>query len=84
MRHDSGLHVLAAPAAPESSETITKAHVKQILSTLLDGYDMVVVDAGSTLDERVLTDLRGRRVRPPARSPRRSARSRRCMPCSNT
>ena len=55
MRHDSGLHVLAAPAAPESSETITKAHVKQILSILLEGYDMVVVDAGSTLDERVLT-----------------------------
>ena len=55
MRHDSGLHVLAAPAAPESSETITKAHVKQILSILLEGYDMVVIDAGSTLDERVLT-----------------------------
>jgi pilus assembly protein CpaE len=55
MRHDSGLHVLAAPAAPESSETITKAHVKQILSVLLDGYDMVVIDAGSTLDERILT-----------------------------
>ena len=55
MRHDSGLHVLAAPAAPESAETITKAHVKQILSILLEGYDMVVIDAGSTLDERVLT-----------------------------
>jgi pilus assembly protein CpaE len=55
MRHDSGLHVIAAPAVPEASETITKAHVKQILSTLLDGYDMVVIDAGSTLDERVLT-----------------------------
>ena len=34
---------------------ITKAHVTQILSTLLDGYDLVVIDAGSTLDERVLT-----------------------------
>ena len=55
MRHDSGLHVLTAPGAPESSQTITKAHVGQILSTLLDGYDMVVIDAGSTLDERVLT-----------------------------
>ena len=55
MRHDSGLHVLAAPAAPESTESITKAHVTQVLSTLLDGYDMVVIDAGSTLDERVLT-----------------------------
>jgi len=55
MRHDSGLHVLAAPAAPESADSITPAHVAQILKTLLDGYDMVVVDAGSTLDERVLT-----------------------------
>jgi pilus assembly protein CpaE len=55
MRHDSGLHVLAAPAAPEAAETISPAHVAQILSTLLEGYDLVVVDAGSTLDERVLT-----------------------------
>jgi pilus assembly protein CpaE len=54
MRHDSGLHVLAAPAAPESAEIITPAHVSQILATLLDSYDLVVVDAGSTLDERVL------------------------------
>jgi pilus assembly protein CpaE len=54
MRHDSGLHVLAAPAAPESAETVTPAHVTQILRTLLEGYDMVVVDAGSTLDERAL------------------------------
>jgi pilus assembly protein CpaE len=54
MRHDSGLHVLAAPAAPEAAETVTPAHVGQILKTLLDGYDMVVVDAGSTLDERAL------------------------------
>ncbi|MEA2652939.1 MAG: pilus assembly protein CpaE [Chloroflexota bacterium] len=55
MRHDSGLHVLASPAVPEAAETITSAHVEGILATLLDGYDMIVVDAGSTLDERVLT-----------------------------
>jgi pilus assembly protein CpaE len=55
VRHDSGLHVLGAPAAPELATSITKDHVKQLLSTLLDGYDMVVIDAGSTLDERVLT-----------------------------
>lgn len=57
MRHDSGLHVLAAPAAPEATESITPAHVTQILRTLLEGYDMVVVDAGSTLDERVVRIL---------------------------
>jgi pilus assembly protein CpaE len=55
MRHDSGLHVLAAPAAPEVAETITRDHVSQILTTLLESYDLVVIDAGSTLDERVLT-----------------------------
>jgi pilus assembly protein CpaE len=54
MRHDSGLHVLAAPGAPESAEAVTPTHVAQILKTLLDGYDMIVVDAGSNLDERVL------------------------------
>ena len=50
MRHDSGLHVLAAPAAPEAAETITDAHVERILTTVLEAYDMVVVDAG--LDAR--------------------------------
>jgi pilus assembly protein CpaE len=55
MRHDSGLHVLAAPAAPEAAQSISSAHVELILATLLESYDAVVVDAGSTLDERVLT-----------------------------
>ena len=54
MRHDSGLHVLAAPGAPEAAETVTPAHITQILRTLLEGYDMIVVDAGSNLDERAL------------------------------
>ncbi len=54
MRHDSGLHVLAAPAGPEAADGVTPAHVTQILKTLLDGYDMIVIDAGSTLDERAL------------------------------
>ena len=54
MRHDSGLHVLAAPAAPEAAESVTPAHVSQILRTLLESYDMIVIDAGSSLDERAL------------------------------
>ena len=53
-RHQSGLHVLAAPVAPEAAEAITPAHVERILATLLDAYAQVVVDAGSTLDERVM------------------------------
>jgi len=54
MRHDSGLHVLAAPAGPEAADGLNPANVTQILKTLLDGYDMVVIDAGSNLDERAL------------------------------
>ena len=54
MRHDSGLHVLAAPVQPEASEHVTPDHVVHIIGTLLEGYDSVVIDAGSTLDERAL------------------------------
>ena len=53
-RHDSGLHVLAAPPTPDTSESITPDHISHILATLLEGYDSIVVDAGSVLDERVL------------------------------
>jgi pilus assembly protein CpaE len=52
--HTSGLQVLAAPAEPEAAETIAPAHVERIVGTLLEAYELVVVDAGSTLDERVL------------------------------
>ncbi|MFL5674224.1 MAG: response regulator, partial [Chloroflexota bacterium] len=34
MRHDSGLHVIAAPAGPEAAEGVTPAHVTQLLRTL--------------------------------------------------
>jgi len=54
-RHDSGLHVLAAPASPELAELVTADHVDRILTTLLDSYDFVVIDAGSWLDERTMT-----------------------------
>ncbi len=54
VRHDSGLHVLAAPMSPEASELVTPDHIEHILGTLLEGYDAVVVDAGSVLDERAL------------------------------
>ena len=54
VRHDSGLHVLAAPNTPAAAELVTPTHVAHILGTLLEGYESVVVDAGSTLDERAL------------------------------
>jgi pilus assembly protein CpaE len=54
-RHDSGLHVLAAPISPELAELVTSQHVDRILTTLLETYDYVVIDAGSWLDERTMT-----------------------------
>ena len=54
-RHDSGLHVLAAPSSPELAEMVTAEHVDKILETLLDSYDLVVIDTGSWLDERTMT-----------------------------
>jgi pilus assembly protein CpaE len=55
--HSSGLHVLAAPAAPEAAEGVHPAHVARILATALESYDLVVIDAGSMLDERIMTVL---------------------------
>jgi pilus assembly protein CpaE len=54
MRHDSGLHVIAAPASPESAELVTPDHIATLIGTLLEGYESVVIDAGSVLDERTL------------------------------
>ena len=53
-KHDSGLHVLSGPTGPELAGLITADHVDQILATLLDSYELVVIDTGSWLDERVL------------------------------
>lgn len=55
MRHDSGLHVLAAPTTPGSADLVTPDHVAQLIASLLEGYESVVIDAGSVLDERTLT-----------------------------
>ena len=53
-KHDSGLHVLAAPTGPELAGLITADHIDRILDTLLDSYDQVIVDTGTWLDERTL------------------------------
>ena len=54
MRHDSGLHVIAAPQSPNSADQITPDHVAHVIGALLEGYESVVIDAGSVLDERAL------------------------------
>jgi pilus assembly protein CpaE len=46
---------MAAPTSPELAELVTAQHVDRILTTLLDSYETVVIDAGSWLDERTMT-----------------------------
>ena len=55
MRHDSGLHVIAAPTTPDAAENITPTHIATLIAALLEGYESVVIDAGSVLDEKALT-----------------------------
>jgi pilus assembly protein CpaE len=57
VKHGTGLHVLCAPPTPELSELITPEIVKNLLATLTHGYDHVIVDAGSVLDERTMLAL---------------------------
>jgi pilus assembly protein CpaE len=52
-----GLAVFAAPASPELAETVSVAHVEELLTSICAAYEFVVVDAGSYLDERTLTVL---------------------------
>ena len=54
MRHDSGLHVIAAPATPELAELVEAQHIELLLGTILGSYDSVVIDAGSVLDDRTM------------------------------
>lgn len=44
MRHDSGVHVLAAPSRPQEAELLTAAHVSQALRLLRRQNMYVVVD----------------------------------------
>jgi pilus assembly protein CpaE len=55
--HESGVHVLVGTTSPEQSEMIDAEHVAQLLATSASAYEAVVVDAGSSLDERALQIL---------------------------
>ena len=55
--HRTGLHVLARPTNPEQAEALTADHVRTVLSSLAQMYDVVVVDAVLTYDDRMLAVL---------------------------
>jgi pilus assembly protein CpaE len=56
-RHESGLHVLPGSPSPEQGELVTEPLLGRLLRTAASAYGIVVVDAGSYLDERTLGAL---------------------------
>jgi pilus assembly protein CpaE len=50
LRHDSGVHLLAAPAQP-ALQSLAGATVAAVLATLRTGFNDVIVDAAPLLDE---------------------------------
>ena len=56
MEHkEPGLDILCAPASPEMGALIGPEHLALMLASLRLGYDLVVIDAASSLDERAQT-----------------------------
>jgi pilus assembly protein CpaE len=54
VQHPSGVHLLAAPPAPGFASLVTGEHVELILARALETYEVVLVDAGASLDDRML------------------------------
>jgi pilus assembly protein CpaE len=55
IHHPGNLQILAAPPGPGFSSLITTDHVDIVLARAVEAYEIVVVDAGTALDDRVLT-----------------------------
>jgi pilus assembly protein CpaE len=54
VHHASGVQVLTAPVTPGFQSLFTGEHVEQILARAVEAYEVVIVDAGATLDDRML------------------------------
>ncbi len=55
IHHASGLHVLASPPSPSFAALITAEHVELALARASEAYEIVVLDAGTALDNRLAT-----------------------------
>jgi pilus assembly protein CpaE len=52
VHHASGLHVLAAPPSPALATTLRADQLDLVLARALEAFDVVVVDAGTSMDDR--------------------------------
>lgn len=57
IRHESGVSVLLGPYHPEDAERISSEALQQIVQTLANSFDFVVLDCPSSYDERNLNLL---------------------------
>jgi pilus assembly protein CpaE len=53
----AGFDVLCGPAEPERGEDVTAATVRSLVIALRQAYDVVIIDAGSSLTETMVTAL---------------------------
>lgn len=54
---ESGLRVLVAPSTPQYAESITVYTVEQVMETLRENYDIIIVDTPSQLQDTTLAVL---------------------------
>jgi pilus assembly protein CpaE len=55
--HMSGVRILPAPASPEQADLVTATHAEEILKTLKDTYDYILVDTPAALNDVTLACL---------------------------
>ena len=55
--HRSNLNVLLAPPRPEMADVVTEANIKQLLTTLKESFDFIIIDTTSFLSEKTLAIL---------------------------
>lgn len=56
-RHDTGIHVLAAPAEPAEADGVEASDVARVIQAARSRFDHVVVDTPAALSEAVLVAL---------------------------
>ena len=54
IHHPGNLQILAAPPGPGFSSLITSDHVELALARAVEAYEIVIIDAGTALDDRTM------------------------------
>ena len=51
IKHESGVDLLLAPPSPETAELVTSDHLPEIINTMANEFDYIVLDVDKRLDE---------------------------------